>query len=100
MDFSRFHPLLVITFGGNAHGAKCVFPFRFKGVLYTSCTMNDHKRLWCATTANYDRDKKWGNCMITRKDFYDLFIGMNTSPLKSGIPPSKTFLVRKDQPRI
>uniref|UniRef100_A0AAY4A822 Fibronectin type-II domain-containing protein n=1 Tax=Denticeps clupeoides TaxID=299321 RepID=A0AAY4A822_9TELE len=50
------------TIHGNANGAPCLFPFHYKGNLYTSCTYADHNALWCATTANYDRDKLWGDC--------------------------------------
>eukprot|EP00795_Rhopilema_esculentum_P012586 gene12586-3287_t len=50
------------TFGGNAGGAKCVFPFRYKGKMYSACTKVNHNKPWCATTANYDKDRKWGNC--------------------------------------
>ena len=48
---------------GNANGARCVFPFIYKGVTYTACTSIDHFRNWCATTSNYDRDRLWGNCI-------------------------------------
>ncbi|XP_041861112.1 matrix metalloproteinase-9 [Melanotaenia boesemani] len=55
---------LLYTFGGNAEGAKCVFPFTFLGEEYDSCTTegrNDGYR-WCATTDNFDNDKKFGFC--------------------------------------
>lgn len=61
----RFLPLTVLyTFGGNADGANCVFPFVFLGKEYDSCTTegrNDDYR-WCATTDNFDRDQKFGFC--------------------------------------
>ena len=41
----------------------CVFPFIYKGRRYNSCTRTRHSRRWCAITPNYDRDKKWGNCV-------------------------------------
>uniref|UniRef100_A0A3Q2XRX1 Matrix metalloproteinase-9 n=1 Tax=Hippocampus comes TaxID=109280 RepID=A0A3Q2XRX1_HIPCM len=56
---------LLYTFGGNADAAPCVFPFVFQGKEYSKCTTEgrqDRNRLWCATTANYDDDKKWGLC--------------------------------------
>ncbi|XP_061668410.1 protein sel-1 homolog 1 [Syngnathoides biaculeatus] len=50
--------------GGTADGEPCVFPFLFQGDEYSDCTTNGRGdgRLWCATTYNYDRDKKWGFC--------------------------------------
>jgi integrin beta 3 len=57
-------PCLTYTVAGNAKGAFCQFPFRYKGNLYYECTTIDEKqrKLWCATTANYDIDKQWGQC--------------------------------------
>lgn len=55
---------LLYTFGGNADGDKCVFPFTFSGKEYNSCTSegrSDGYR-WCATTGNYDTDQKYGFC--------------------------------------
>ncbi|MEQ2185094.1 hypothetical protein GOODEAATRI_014725 [Goodea atripinnis] len=60
---------LLYTFDGNAAGAPCVFPFTFLGKEYDSCTTegrNDGYR-WCATTRNFDVDKKFGFC-------YSLFL--------------------------
>ncbi|XP_062511736.1 matrix metalloproteinase-9-like [Corticium candelabrum] len=51
------------TCGGSANGARCFFPFIYKGVTYTSCTNRDHNQLWCATRAGkYIAHKQWGNC--------------------------------------
>lgn len=55
---------LLYTFDGNADGAPCVFPFTFLGEEYDSCTTEgrtDGYR-WCATTSNFDTDKKYGFC--------------------------------------
>ncbi|XP_053865736.1 epididymal sperm-binding protein 1-like [Malaclemys terrapin pileata] len=46
----------------GADPAPCVFPFTYKGKVYTECTTVDSSRLWCATTANYDRDKAYRFC--------------------------------------
>ncbi|CAK6447873.1 unnamed protein product [Pipistrellus nathusii] len=50
--------------GGNSAGELCVFPFVFLGQEYSTCTREGRTdgRLWCATTPNFDSDKKWGFC--------------------------------------
>ncbi|XP_029769808.1 matrix metalloproteinase-9-like, partial [Terrapene carolina triunguis] len=45
-----------------ADPAPCVFPFTYKGKVYTACTTEDSDRPWCATTANYDQDKAYRVC--------------------------------------
>ncbi|PIO26799.1 Matrix metalloproteinase-9 [Aquarana catesbeiana] len=55
---------LLYTFDGNSDGQPCVFPFIFQGESYSSCTTEgrtDGYR-WCSTTANYDKDTKYGFC--------------------------------------
>uniref|UniRef100_A0A3Q3G1T2 Fibronectin type-II domain-containing protein n=1 Tax=Labrus bergylta TaxID=56723 RepID=A0A3Q3G1T2_9LABR len=52
------------TSGLTDRGEACVFPFTHMKKSYTECTKEgrtDGKK-WCATTANYDTDKKWGFC--------------------------------------
>lgn len=42
----------------------CAFPFNFMKKSYSECTTEgrtDGKK-WCATTNDYDKDKKWGFC--------------------------------------
>ncbi|KAL2086275.1 hypothetical protein ACEWY4_017334 [Coilia grayii] len=41
---------------------RCHFPFRYNKQEYTDCTDKDGKRLWCSTTYDYNRDKKWRYC--------------------------------------
>ena len=53
------------TVGGNARGSKCVFPFIYKKKKYYSCIVSpeiSRSRDWCATTGNFDVNKKWGYC--------------------------------------
>ncbi|XP_061696385.1 matrix metalloproteinase-9 [Syngnathoides biaculeatus] len=55
---------LLYTIGGNADAAPCVFPFIFQGKEYSSCTTEgrEDRYRWCATTENFDQDKKYGFC--------------------------------------
>ncbi|XP_074873909.1 epididymal sperm-binding protein 1-like [Carettochelys insculpta] len=47
--------------GGNSEG-PCTFPFSYKGQTYTACTLVNEERPWCATTPNYEADRKWRYC--------------------------------------
>ncbi|XP_018580536.1 protein sel-1 homolog 1-like isoform X2 [Scleropages formosus] len=53
-----------VVIGGTAEGEPCLFPFLFLGKEYSDCTTEGRGdgRLWCATTYDYDRDKRWGFC--------------------------------------
>lgn len=53
-----------IVNGGTADGEPCTFPFLFLGREYSDCTVDGRGdgRLWCATTYDYDHDKRWGFC--------------------------------------
>uniref|UniRef100_A0A8D0CLA9 SEL1L adaptor subunit of SYVN1 ubiquitin ligase n=1 Tax=Scleropages formosus TaxID=113540 RepID=A0A8D0CLA9_SCLFO len=57
-------PQVPVTVGGTAAGEPCLFPFLFLGKEYPACTADGQPdgRLWCATTDDYDRDKRWGFC--------------------------------------
>ncbi|XP_042712100.2 epididymal sperm-binding protein 1-like isoform X2 [Chrysemys picta bellii] len=46
----------------GADPAPCVFPFTYKGKVYTECITEDSDQPWCATTANYDQDKAYRVC--------------------------------------
>lgn len=57
-------PAVLYTNGGNSDGSPCVFPFVFDGTSYDTCTTDGRSDgyRWCATTANFDQDKKYGFC--------------------------------------
>lgn len=57
-------PAVLYTNGGNSDGSPCVFPFIFDGTSYNTCTTDGRSDgyRWCATTANFDQDKKYGFC--------------------------------------
>ncbi|XP_033026067.1 epididymal sperm-binding protein 1-like [Lacerta agilis] len=44
----------------------CIFPFLFNGRYYSSCTTDGSpdQQLWCATTDNYDKHRKWKPCAL------------------------------------
>jgi len=54
----------VITYGGNGGGKPCVFPFSYRGQTFKECTTAGRSDgyKWCATTGNYEGDKKFGLC--------------------------------------
>lgn len=62
VDFSLLSS--VYTLSGNDNNAPCVFPFIYHGKEFNECTKIGckHDKVWCATTSNYDRDRKWGHC--------------------------------------
>uniref|UniRef100_A0A3B3WD77 Matrix metalloproteinase-9 n=1 Tax=Poecilia mexicana TaxID=48701 RepID=A0A3B3WD77_9TELE len=59
---------VVKTYAGNAGGAICHFPFTFGAKSYTTCITEgvNNSIPWCATTADYDKDKKYGACPTER----------------------------------
>ncbi|XP_040827549.1 lymphocyte antigen 75 [Ochotona curzoniae] len=54
----------IYTRDGNSFGKPCEFPFLIDGKWHHDCILDKNKTApWCATTLNYDRDKKWGFCL-------------------------------------
>jgi hypothetical protein len=53
--------------GGTPFGAKCVFPFKFKGTSYSHCTSTDNGDMeWCATKVDENAEYvhgMWGECI-------------------------------------
>ena len=62
LDNSITKSCFTLTIGGNSNGDKCNFPFLYEGAMKFDCIRIDSLIPWCATTSNYDRDRKWGIC--------------------------------------
>ncbi|XP_035535041.1 cation-independent mannose-6-phosphate receptor isoform X1 [Morone saxatilis] len=71
MDFKHDEQAVLMQYGGGdpcppvtTAGEVCVFPFILMKASYTECTIDARTdgRKWCATTDNYDTDRKWGFC--------------------------------------
>ena len=60
------------TTGGNSENALCVFPFNYQGESISGCIMDGARGSWCATTDNFDRDGRWGQCATS-------FVGCSNS---------------------
>jgi len=44
-------------------GSPCVFPFIYRGMNFTGCTVLDNNHLpWCSASSNYDIDSLYGLC--------------------------------------
>jgi len=50
------------TYGGNAKGSFCVFPFLYDGETYMKCIPRSGGSSWCAVSHSYDSHPIWGNC--------------------------------------
>lgn len=71
MDFKHDEQAVLMLYGGGDpcppvtdEGEVCVFPFTLMKKSYMECTSEGRTdgRKWCATTADYDKDRKWGFC--------------------------------------
>uniref|UniRef100_A0A673KC73 SEL1L adaptor subunit of ERAD E3 ubiquitin ligase n=1 Tax=Sinocyclocheilus rhinocerous TaxID=307959 RepID=A0A673KC73_9TELE len=67
--FSLVFITVPVVIGGTASGEPCVFPFLFQEKEFSECTIEGRVdgRLWCATTYDYNTDKKWGFCEKQRR---------------------------------
>merc|ERR1712106_202015 len=59
-------PATCTTTSGKNAGSKCVFPFKYKGVVHTACTYSGgFSQPWCSTKVDYwgrHNEEYWGNC--------------------------------------
>lgn len=47
-------------------GRSCIFPFKFKGMVFGDCTTAESKINWCAIKVDKDGvSKEWGECSAT-----------------------------------
>ncbi|XP_060550275.1 matrix metalloproteinase-9-like [Pantherophis guttatus] len=75
------HPSATTVFGVNSLGQPCSFPFMFQGQMYSSCTREGRTdgKFWCATTSNYDSDRKWGFCPDRERSNRNLMVPVFTA---------------------
>lgn len=61
-----FPSAVVHTTDGNSDGIPCVFPFKYDGSWYHGCIPDPQisEITWCATTMDFDQDRRKGYCLI------------------------------------
>lgn len=69
---SLIDPVLVFSRPVTSDGDPCVFPFTIANKSFNDCTAEgrvDGKK-WCATTADFNTDRKWGFCNQSECEYY------------------------------